>query len=125
MVTKYTVVINGFDLTNYVERDSYQTALIPVESSRVTTMDGVDHVHVLRHKGQLVIGLNPIIDRDLADFTDAVMVSPMTVQYHNIQKNEVITSQMTLDTYSAQWLSRCLFRGEKWNQTQTITFTEL
>ena len=53
MVHKYTLIINGFDCTDMVERDSYSTSLFPVTVPMITTMDGVDHTRIIRYKARL------------------------------------------------------------------------
>ena len=55
----YTFEINDTSFASLVKKYSYSTDRIPVESQRVTTMDGVDHVAVIRYKGVLSLEINP------------------------------------------------------------------
>ena len=125
MVHKYTLIINGFDCTDMVERDSYSTSLFPVTVPMITTMDGVDHTRIIRYKARLNVSLNPQTAEQAALLTSALMDSPITVQFHCLQRNEDITAKMILDEISADYLSRCLAYGQKWIQPDDLTFTEL
>ena len=60
MASNYTVIVNGEDITSMIEVDSYSTALVPVYGGSVTTMDGVEHVSVLRNRGKLSFSVNPL-----------------------------------------------------------------
>lgn len=121
----YTLTINGVDFTAMVERDSYKTAKIPVFSETVTTMDGVDHLVLLRHKGSCSFEFNPQTAAQTKIACDALLTKPCTVRYFNLQSNTYENASMTLDEQSAQFLSRCLSRGFRWNQMEPITLTEL
>ena len=121
----YTLTINGVDFTNMVERDSYTTAKIPVYSDSVITMDGITHVALLRNKGEIRFKFNPQNADDTATACAALLSMPCMVYYFNLQDQEYQYAKMTVDQQSAQYLSRCLYRGEKWNQMSSITLTEL
>lgn len=125
MAIKYTLIINGFDATEMVERDSYSTSLFPVSVPMITTMDGVDHTRIIRYKARLNVSLNPQTAEQAAALTAALMVSPMEVQFHCLQRDTDITAKMILDEISADYLSRCLAFGKKWIQPDDLTFTEL
>lgn len=125
MVHKYTLIVNGFDLTDMVERDSYSSALLPVEVPMITTMDGVDHTRIIRYKSRVSVSLNPQTAEQAALLVSALMVSPMSVQFHCLQRNDDITARMIIDEISADYLSRCLAYGQKWIQLDDLTFTEL
>lgn len=120
-----TFKVNNTDYSGYIERDSYSTSVIPVYSETITTLDGVDHKTLKRLKGRLSVGLNPQNAANTALICADLLSSPVEVQYHCLQRNLDITANMVVDTVSADFLSRCLFRGENWNQTQSITLTEL
>lgn len=121
----YTLTINSTDFTAMVERDSYKTDTVPVFSERITTMDGVDHVALIRNKSSLTFEFNPQTTTQTKTACDALLTQPCTVYFYNIQSNAYKTADMTLDGQSAQYLSRCLSRGLHWNQMQSITLTEL
>ena len=125
MAIKYTLIVNGFDLTDMVERDSYSTSLYPVTVPMITTMDGVDHTRIIRYKARLNVSLNPQTVEQAALITAALLDSPLTVQFHCLQRNEDITAKMIIDELSADYLSRCLAYGQKWVELDDLTFTEL
>lgn len=121
----YTLMINGVDFTNMVERDSYTTAKLPVYSDSVMTMDGVTHIALLRNKGEIHFEFNPQNAADTNAACAALLSMPCTVYYFNLQDQIYEYANMTVDQQSAQYLSRCLYRGERWNQMAAITLTEL
>lgn len=125
MAHKYTLTVNGFDLTDMVERDSYSTSLFPVTTPIITTMDGIDHTRLIRHKARVQVSLNPQTAEQTALLTAALMTSPMTVQFHCLQRNMDVTATMIIDEISADYLSRCLALGQKWMELDDLTFTEL
>ena len=126
MVSKYTLIINDYDATNLVERDSYSTSLNPVKSDKITTMDGVDHCTVIRYKGSLEVKLNPQDQDTVTALCTALMTQPCQVQYYNIQKGTLVTSTMMIDNIpSADFLSRCLANGLKWHQLDKLKLTEM
>ena len=121
----YTLKINNVDFTGKIERDSYVTAKIPVYSDSVMTLDGVTHVANLRNKGQVSFSLNPQNALDTSTLSAALLVMPCTVYYFSLQTQAYETVRMMIDQQSAEYLSRCLYGGLKWNQMTTITLTEL
>ena len=125
MAHKYTLIVNGFDLTDMVERDSYSTSLEPVAVPIITTMDGIDHTRIIRYRSRLQVSLNPQTAEQSALLTNALMISPMSVQFHCLQRNTTVTANMIIDEISADYLSRCLAYGKKWYQLDDLTFTEL
>ena len=124
-MSKYTFTVNSHDYTNLVERDSYRTSVSPVYGETIKTLDGVGHTALLRLKGELSVKLNPQTDAVAASLCADLLSSPCEVQYHCLQRNATVTAQMTLDSVSALFLSRCLYCGEKWNDIDEITLTEL
>lgn len=124
MVNK-TFKVNNTDYSGYIERDSYSTVTIPVYSETITTLDGVDHKALKRLKGRLTIGLNPQNAVNTAAICADLLSSPVEVQYTCLQRNQTVTAVMAIDQLSADFLSRCLYRGESWNSVQSITLTEL
>lgn len=122
---KYTLIVNGVDIADFVERDSYRTTLYPVFSEAVQTLDGVGHTALLRKKGELSARFNPRTAADTAIICAALLNAPCEVQYHCLQRNADVTALMTIDSVSALYLSRCLYCGQKWNDIDSITLTEL
>ena len=108
-----------------VERDSYKTDTVPVFSERFTTMNGVDHTALIRNKKTIAFEFNPQTAAQTKIACDALSIQPITVYFFDLQANDYGTAKMTLDGQSAQYLSRCLSQGLKWNQMDPITLTEL
>lgn len=121
----YTLTINGVDFTSMVERDSYQTRKIPVYSDSVTTLDGVTHVVLIRNKGEIEFEFNPQNAEKTAEACYALLMMPCEVYYFDLLTQDYVYANMVIDQQSAQYLSRCLYRGEKWNQMESIVLTEL
>lgn len=121
----YTLTINGVDFTSMVERDSYKTSKIPVYSDSIMTMDGITHVALLRNKGEISFDVNPQNATDTASACAALLTIPCAVRYFDLQTQAYVNANMVIDQQSAQYLSRCLYRGERWNQMESITLTEL
>ena len=70
----------GVDLAPYVERDGYTTALQPVFTETVTTMDGVDHDKLLRLRGSVTVKLNPQSAGNAAKISAALLGHPVEVE---------------------------------------------
>lgn len=121
----YTLTINGVDFTHMVERDSYSTSKIPVYSESVMTMDGITHVALLRNKGEIEFEFNPQNSVDTEAACTALLRMPCLVYYYNLQEQAYRYANMIINQQTAQYLSRCLYRGEKWNQMDKITLSEL
>ena len=117
--------VNGVDFSRFVERDSYATALEPVYAETIQTMDGVNHTALLRTRGSIRLRFNPQTDSDTAARWSALLAAPCEVQYRCLQRDVDVTALMVVDTISAQYLSRCLYLGDEWNQIESITLTEL
>lgn len=121
----YTLLINGVDITPMIERDSYQTRRIPVYSESVVTMDGITHTALLRNKGEVSFDFNPQNASNTSSVCTALLDTPCEVYYYDLQMQTYVLANMIIDQQSAQYLSRCLYRGERWNQIESITLTEL
>lgn len=117
--------VNGVDFSRFVERDSYATSLEPVYAETIQTMDGVNHTALLRTRGSIRLRFNPQTDSDTAALCSALLAAPCEVQYRCLQRDVDVTALMCVDTISAQFLSRCLYLGDEWNQIESITLTEL
>lgn len=125
MAAKYPVDINGVSFGQMVECDSYVTSVQKVYSETITTMDGVDHVVVIRTRGTLTVKFNPQTDANTAKLCTALLSSPLQVRYHCLQRNVDVYANMIIDGVTSQYLSRVLYMGQKWNETESITFKEL
>jgi hypothetical protein len=120
-----TFTVNNVNLAGMVERDSYTTSLEPVYADTIKTMDGVNHTALLRTRGSIRVRFNPQTDSDTATICAALLSTPCEVQYRCLQRDVDVTALMVVDTLSAQFLSRCLYLGDEWNQMEDITLTEL
>lgn len=121
----YTLTINGVDFTPMVERDSYRTSKIPVYSDSVMTMDGITHVALLRNKGEISFDFNPQNATNIETACAALLTMPCAVRYFDLQTQAYVNANMVIDQQTAQYLSRCYYRGERWSQMESITLTEL
>lgn len=121
----YNLTINGVNFAPMVERDSFQTRQIPVYSDSVMTMDGVTHVVLIRNKGEITFEFNPQNSTNMSAACNALLTMPCLVYYFDLQKQNYVLANMVIDQQSAQYLSRCLYRGERWSQMESITLTEL
>ena len=121
----YTLRINNVDFTSVVERDSYSTSQIPVYSESVLTMDGVTHVALLRNKCEIQFEFNPQNASDTKTMCEALLTMPCSVYFFSLQEQVYRYVNMTIDQHTASYLSRCLYRGERWNKLERITLTEL
>lgn len=125
-MVNYVFEINGVDFSGMVERDSYNTSLTPVFSPTITTMNGVDHFVQVRTRGGLSVRLNPQTADDVARFCGELLKGPVLVRYHCIQRNADVYATMALDNdLTAAYLSRCLHRGLKWVEAESIALREL
>ena len=125
MAGKYPVIVGGVDITHMIEIDSYETALVPVYGGSVTTMDGVEHVAIIRYKGQCSFAVNPLTDTQTAQLSTLLSSGTLEVQYHCLQRNTTIIATMRTDGVTARHLGRVRYAGKKWNELAAITFTEL
>lgn len=119
----YTFEVNGTSYASLVKKYSYTTDRIPVETNRVTTMDGVDHVAIIRYRGVLNLEINPQEEATFQAFCAAIASGVLTVKYHCMQTNADVTQQMTVSgmpgALAIQNASRRVIGG------LTLTFTEL
>lgn len=115
----------GVDLAPYVERDSYTTAVQPVFTETVTTMDGVDHDKLLRLRGSVTVKLNPQSVGNAAKISAALLGHPVEVEYFCLQRQAVVVASMRAPAQTAQFLSRCLAGGQQWSQAESITLEEM
>lgn len=121
----YTLLINGVDIAPMIERDSYQTRKIPIYSESIVTMDGITHTALLRNKGEITFEFNPQNASDTESVCTALLETPCEVYYYDLQTQAYALANMIIDQQSAQYLSRCLYRGERWSQMEQVTMTEL
>ncbi len=97
MSVPYTFLINGHSYASQVKKYSYQTDRVPVETERITTMDGIDHVRVIRYRGILRVEINPQTEANFKTLCDDLGSGVMTVKYHCLQTNSDVTQRMTVE----------------------------
>lgn len=121
----YRFKASGVDLAPYVERDGYTTAVTPVFTDDVTTMDGVAHCSLLRTRGSVTVKLNPQDASSAATICAALLQHPVQVEYFCLQRQDVVVANMRTPTQTAQFLSRCLAGGQRWTQAKNIVLEEM
>ena len=119
----YTFKINNVDYSSLVKLYSYSTDRIPVESARVTTMDGVDHVAVIRYRGILSVEINPQDETTFASFCAAVAAGVLSVKYTCLQTKTDVTQNMTVSGMPGKLAIKNSSR--KVIDGLSLTFTEL
>lgn len=124
-VEKYRIDVNGVDITDAVEVDSYQTSYDPVYGESITTMDGVEHTVLLRHRGRVSFALNPQTEKMAKKICAAFEKMPAYVCYSCLQRNTEVYANMRLDSMSAQSMGRVRFGGAKWVDIGSVTLQEL
>lgn len=122
-MTPYTFIVNGTSFASLVKKYSYQTDRIPVETERITTMDGVDHVSVKRYKGVLRVDINPQEETQFKTFCDALDSGILTVQYRCLQTKTDVTQYMTVSGMPAR--SAIVNHNRKLIGDLSLTFTQL
>lgn len=125
MVKKYPLEANGLDITNLVQADSYETALVPVYGETIITMDGIERTCVIRKRGEVSFEVNPQTASAAAALCEALLKYPVKMRYHCLQRNTEVLADMKLSSVSARHLSRVRFAGCEWNEIGKITLTEL
>lgn len=121
----YTVTVNSTDITKYIRYDSYNTKLTPRYSQSVVTLDGVEHVSLIRNVGSVSFEFNPLPASVTQTIASAFATQPCAVTYFNLQTQTTTAANMKLDDQSAEYLVLCKAGGLKWNRVEPITLTEL
>lgn len=121
----FTLTVNNTNLTNYIKYDSYETKKTPVFSPSVTTLDGVEHIAVVRYRGACRFEFNPQNAETAQTIAAALMTQPLAVRYYSLQTNQYEDANMKLDDQSAEYLAKCKFVGKKWVQIGKVTLEEL
>ena len=115
--------INGIDFSSLLQAYGYATSYVPVYSQSVQTMDGVEHVGILRYRGLLKVNLKPLTGAQLQSLTTALSTGVPVIRYTCLQRNAVVIANMRLDNVSAELIlknaSRMLYGDTD------LTFTEL
>lgn len=91
----YTVTIGGTDFSSAIQTYGYSTEYNPVVGSKITTMDGKDHVSFVRWKGKLHMTVNPLENDDMAALVAAIQsYGAVEITYYCLQRNENVTAWM-------------------------------
>lgn len=121
-----TLSVNNIDISQYVVSTSYSVSRSPVQSQRITTLDGVDHLIVKRWRYTVSVELNPVTDDAAhAIYSSLTSAVPCTVTFSSLQEGEVITRTMMLSDISIQHLERCRAGDVPWEQIGAMTFEEM
>lgn len=122
-MNKYLFTINGKDFSPLVHKYGYETALIPVFSRSVTTLDKVDHMRLIRMRGQLTVRLNPTSEAQIKAFAAELSSLPAAVGYHNFQLGKDVTQNMKISDLRAALA--LITPSTDWMTASSITFDEL
>ena len=118
-----TFKIATVDYSTYLTKYGYQVKEIPVFSESVQTMDGVEHVAVIRYKKALTVTIRPLTATEWATFFTALSTGILSITFTGPQANTDLTANMRLDEASTDLAlintSRTLYANT------TLTFTEL
>ena len=125
MADKYTVKFNGVDVSRMIDFSEYRTAVQPVYSDTITTLDKVDHFYKIRERGLLSVSFNSLTAAGTAKLCALLLDAPVEVDYHCIQRNKDVKARMRLDSLSSRKLHRVMLGNQAWAETDGITLTEL
>lgn len=121
----YSLTVNSTDITKYIKYDSYNTKMTPRYSQSIVTLDGVEHISLIRNVASISFEFNPLPASVTQTVASALLSQPCSVTYFNLQTQATTTANMKLDDQSAEYLVLCKAGGLKWNQTAPVTLTEL
>lgn len=119
----YTFKVNNTSYASLVKKYSYQTDRIPVETDRITTMDGVDHVAVKRYKGVLRVDINPSDETTFKNFCADLDNGILTVEYRCLQTETDVVQSMTVSGMPARLA--IVNSSRKLIDNLSLTFTQL
>ncbi len=122
-MTDLPLTIDGHDYSGLVDKYNYETTLTPVEGSRYTDLDKIEHVSIVRHRGGLTVKLNPISEDNAEALCADLMLTPVTVTYYSFQRNASVTETMEADETTMKDAFRHL--SKKFAEGFTVTLTQL
>ena len=96
-----TFTINSTDCSSYLTKYGYSTTYTPIYASSVTTLDGVEHTALIRHRGTLKVTIKPMTATDWATFISNINGGIMSITYSCLQRGIDVTANMRLDPVSA------------------------
>lgn len=122
-MTRFKFTVNGIDFSDIVHKYGYTTDRVPVYGPTVTTIDGVDHLRLIRTKGMLKVPLNPNSESRVAAFCAELQKLPADVEYHSFQAGVDVSETMKLTSMSAEFVLGT--PSTNWVAGTTITFEQL
>lgn len=122
-MTKFTFKVNGVDFSDIVSKYGYSTERVAVYGKTVTTLDGVDHVKLLRSRGCLTIKINPVGADRMAEFCNALATLPVEIKYHSFQLGTDVSETMRLSNVSASFVLDT--PAKKWVDGASVKFEQL
>lgn len=118
-----TFKIATVDYSTYLTKYGYQVKEIPVFSNSVQTLDGVEHVAVIRYRKVLTVTIRPLTATEWATLFTALSPGILSITFTVPQSNTDLTASMKMDGASAELAlinsSRTLYADTQ------LTFTEL
>lgn len=123
-MTRNVLEINGVDFSDIVEKNSYHTERTPITQS-VTTIDGVEHIAIIREVDSLSFKTNPLTQDRYKTLCDQMRNGFCTVRYTHLQVGAVLVEQMKYDAATAGYLADCKYLNKKWVQPGPIQFIQL
>ena len=125
MADKHQIKCNGQDISQMVDFSQYKTAVQPVYSDAITTLDKVDHFYKIRDRGILHLSFNSLTAIGTARLCTLHLAATVELEYHCLQRNRPVKAVLRLDEVSAQKLYRVQYGGQSWREIDDITLTEL
>lgn len=118
-----TFKIATVDYSTYLTKYGYQVKEIPMFSDSVQTLDGVEHVAVIRYRKELTVTIRPLTATEWATLFTALSSGILSITFTVPQANTDVTANMRMDEVSADLAlinsSRTLYADTQ------LTFTEL
>lgn len=122
-MNKYLFTVNGKDFSDMVEKYGYETALIPVFSRSVMTLDKVEHTKLVRRRGQLTVMLNPVSEQRIKALSEELSSMPVKIGYHNFQLGQDVVQEMKTEAISTGLA--LITAAQDWLTSTSVTFNEL
>ena len=91
-----TFKINDVDFSDVIQRYGYATTYDPVYTNSMMSMNGIEHVGYLRHRGSVTITLNPLEGTRLSQLAAALAGGIYEIKYTCLQRNTDIITRMRL-----------------------------
>ena len=122
---KYSTIINGVDISEFIENDSYKTSVSNIMSRTITTIGGVDYAAKLRERYTVRFKLRAISAENLAMVSALILDAPIEFYGRILQKNANVSAMMIPDAITSQYLSEFVYGGIDWNNSEEIVLTSM